>query len=444
MHIYRLLLHLYPASFRSDYGGEMEAIFRRHLRNARGAARLALWFALLREVIMNAPAVHWDILKQDLRYTARTLNRARGFALTAIVVTALGVGANTAAFSVADFVLVRPLPFADPDGLVRLCEGPRTGGGWGCMNELSPANYRDSKAMSASFGGMGAFTGAGVNLVGVGEPRRLEIAPVTQEVLPVLGVNPVLGRVFEAREDDRSAVVISYGLWQSQFGGDSSVVGRTVHLDGVPHTVIGVMPRGFYFPTRTVQMWTALTLHDKDYEDRTNTYLRAVARLKPGITFEQARADLDVIAARLARDYPDTNEETGISFFRLRDNMSPRFRLMLMAGGGASLCLLLLTCANLANLLLARAAARERELAVRAALGAGRERLMRQLVTESLILTLAGGAAGLLVAAVGVPLFASLVPDTLPIATEPSLDLRVVAFGASFTTLTALGFGLFP
>src|SRR5262245_42872434 len=278
---------------------------------------------------MNTPSVHWDILKQDLRYTARTLNRARGFALTGILVTALGVGANTAAFSVADFVLLRPLPFVDPDALVRLCEGPRTGGGWGCMNELSPANYRDFKSLSTSFEAMGAFTGAGVNLVGIGEPRRLEIAPVTQEVLPVLGVNPVLGRVFEGRDDDRSATVISYGLWQSQFGGDPSVLGRTVHLDGVTHTIIGVMPRGFYFPTRNVQMWTALTFRDEDYEDRTNTYIRGVARLKSGVTFEQARADLDVIAARLAGDYPQTNAETGISFFRLRENMSPRFRLML-------------------------------------------------------------------------------------------------------------------
>ncbi|HEU4935716.1 MAG TPA: ABC transporter permease [Vicinamibacterales bacterium] len=444
MPIYRLLLYLYPASFRADYGDEMEAIFRIHLRDTRGVARIGLWFGVLHEVIMNAPAAHWDVLKQDLRYTARTLNRARSFALTAVVVTALGVGANTAAFSVADFVLLRPLPFADPEALVRLCEGPRSGGGWGCMNEFSPSNYRDFKSMSSSFEAMGAFTGAGVNLVGVGEPRRVEIAPVTQEVLPLLGVSPVLGRVFEPRENDRSAVVISYGLWQSQFGGDSSVVGRAVRLDGVPHTIIGVMPRDFYFPTRNVQMWTGLVFRNEDYEDRTNTYIRGVARLKPGVTFEQARADLDLIVSRLARDYPDTNAETGISFFRMRENMSPRFRLMLIALGGASLCLLLLTCANLANLLLARAAGRERELAVRAALGAGRERLMRQLVTESLVLTIAGGAAGLLVAAAAVPLFASLVPDTLPIATEPHLDLRVIGFASLFTTLTALGFGLFP
>jgi predicted permease len=444
MRIYRLLLLLYPASFRADYGEEMAAIFQIQLRMARGVTRLTLWFAVFHEVIMNAPAVHWDILKQDLRYTSRTLNRTRGFALTAILVTALGVGANTAAFSVADFVLLRPLPFADPDALVRLCEGPRTGGGWGCMNELSPANFRDFKALSSSFGAMGAFTGSAANLVGIGEPRRLATTPVTPDVLSLLGVTPALGRVFDAREDDRRAAVVSFGLWQSQFGADPSVLGRTVHLDGAPHTIIGVMPRGFYFPTRNVQLWTALTFQDDDYADRTNSYIHGVARLKKGVSFDQARADLEVIAARLARDYPESNAETGISFFRMRENMSPRFRLMLMALGGASLCLLLLTCANLANLLLARAASRERELAVRAALGAGRERLMRQLVTESLILTLLGGGAGLLVAAVGVPLFASLVPDTLPIATQPAVDLRVLAFATLFTILTALGFGLFP
>ena len=160
MRIYRLLLCLYPASFRADYGEEMAAVFRMQLRRARGVARLTLWFAVFHEVIMNAPAAHWDILKQDLRYTARTLNRARGFALTAILVTALGVGANTAAFSVADFVLLRPLPFADPDALVRLCEGPREGGGWGCMNELSPANYRDFKASSSFEATISPETGA--------------------------------------------------------------------------------------------------------------------------------------------------------------------------------------------------------------------------------------------------------------------------------------------
>jgi putative ABC transport system permease protein len=313
------------------------------------------------------------------------------------------------------------------------------------MNQLSPANYRDLKSMSASFAGMGAFASDAVNLVGGGEPRRLAITPVTADVLPVLRVQPMLGRVFDGRSaDDASAAIISYGLWQSQFGGQSEVLGQKVNLNGAPYTIIGVMPPAFYFPSRDVQMWTLLTLREEDFADRTDSYIEAVGRLKPGVTFEQARAELTMLAERLGRDYPDTNAETGVSFFRLRDNMSPRFRLMLISLGGASLCLLLLTCANLANLLLARAAAHERELAVRAALGAGRERLVRQLLTQSVVLTLLGGAVGVLIAVVTVPLFSTLVPPTLPVATQPSLDFRVLVVAALFTGLTALGFGLFP
>ena len=393
---------------------------------------------------MTAMSAHWDILVQDLRYTVRTLSRARGFTLTAILVTALGVGANTAAFSVADFVLLRAVPFPDPDSLVRLCEGPRTGGGWGCNNQMSPANYRDFKAMSASFRDMGAFAEDSVNLVGGGEPVRLSIARVTPEVLPLLGVQPAFGRVFQAGGADAQAVVLAHGLWQSQFGGDPAVLGRAISLNGAPYTVIGVMPATFYFPGRDKHLWTALTFQPESFENRSNNFIEAVGRLKPGVTFEQARTELETLAARLAREYPQTNAETGISFFRMRDNMSPRFRVMLTALGGATLCLLILACANLANLLLARAAARERELAVRAALGAGRERLVRQLITESVMLTMLGGAAGIALAAASLPLFSSLVPPTLPIASGPALDVRVFAFAAVFTVLTGLGFGLVP
>lgn len=395
---------------------------------------------------MSTPSAHWDILKQDLRYAVRTLSRSKAFALTAIIVTALGVGANTAAFSVADFVLLRPLPFPDPGRLVHLCEGPRRGGGgWGCMNQLSPANYRDFKAMSASFEDLGAFTGDTVNLVGGGEPRRLTIAPVTAEVLRVLGVAPRLGRIFAAGSDeDRSAAIISYGLWQSQFGGDANVIGRNINLNGRPYTIAGVMPRAFYFPNRNVQMWTLLTFSEEDLAARTNSYIEGVGRLRPGVTFEQARAELTTLAERLSRDYPASNEDTGISFFRMRDNMSPRFRLMLISLSGASLCLLLLTCANLANLMLARAASHERELAVRAALGAARERLVRQQITQSVVVTLLGGAVGVAIAIVTVPLFSSLVPPTLPVATQPAVDARVLGVAAVFTALTAVLFGVLP
>ncbi len=442
--LYRALLRLYPASFRMEYGDEMAAVFAHAFAAASPLGRIGLSVRTAGEEVVNALAVHRGILAHDLRYTVRTLNRARGFALTTVLVAALGVGANTAAFSVADFVLLRPLPFPDPDALVRLCEGPRTGGGWGCMNQLSPANYRDFKSMSSSFQVMGAFAGDAVNLVGGGEPRRLAINPVTPEVLPLLGVPPALGRVFEPGGQDDRTVVLSHALWQSQFGGDRGVLGRTVNLNGASYTIIGIMPPGFYFPERTTQLWTLLKFSEADYENRGNSYIEAVGRLAPGVTFEQARAELSSVAARLAESYPDTNEETGISFYRVRDNMSPRYRVMLMGLSGASLCLLLLTCANLANLLLVRASARGRELAVRAALGAGRERLARQLITDSVVLSLLGGAAGVLVAALGVPLFSSLVPPTLPIDNQPALDLRVFGIAALFTVLVGLGFGVVP
>lgn len=439
--LYRRLLYLYPASFRAEYGDEMCALF------AERSAGVGGFLGAAADVVTNAIAAHWEILIQDLRYTLRSLGRARGFAFAAVAVIAIGVGANTAAFSVADFVLLRPLPFPEPNTLVRLCWGPRGGGGWGCMNQLSPANYRDYKSLTPSFQVLGAFSGFAVNLVGAGDPQRLGMAQVTSEVLPLLGVPPVLGRVFDSAnggDADARGVVLSYGLWQSQYGGDSRVLGRSVNLNGAPYEVIGVMPPGFYFPSRDVQGWTHLVLREEDYEDRDNNYLEAVGRLKPGVTMNQARADLEIVAARLARDYPETNADAGFSFFAMRENMSPRYRLMLLGLCGATLCILLLTCANLANLLLARAGARERELAVRAALGAGKERLVRQIVTESMTLALAGGVAGVALAAAAVPLLALLVPDTLPVANQPSLDLRVLALAVAITALTGFGFGLVP
>ena len=398
---------------------------------------------------MRPLAAQWEILVQDLRYTARTLKGSRGFAFAAVLVTALGVGANTATFSVADFVLVRPLPFKDPHELVRLCEGPREGGGWGCMNQMSPANYRDVAAMSGSFQMLGAFARSAVNLVSTGEPLRVNAARVTAQVLPLLGLPPMRGRAFDSTravsgDMDERSVILSYGLWQSQFGGDEKIVGTTLRLDGTPYVVIGVMSAEFRFPNEEVDLWLSLTLREADFLNRTDTYLEGIGRLKRGVSFEQARADLSAVATRLGRDYPETNAETGFSFFRQRDEMSPRYRLMLLALCGASLCMLLLTCANLANLLLARAAGRERELAVRAALGAGRERLVRQMLTESVTLALVGGAAGVLAAALALPLLARLVPTSLPLGSEPGIDLRVFAIAAVLSGLTGLGFGLIP
>jgi predicted permease len=441
--VYKALLRLYPSSHRVEYGSEL---LRAFAESQAGRGRVGATLTAIGDVVPNALLAHWTILGQDFHYAARTMSRSRGFVATVVLVTALGVGANTATFSVADAVLLRPLPFPDPGALVRLCEGPKDGGGWGCMNELSPANFRDAAAMSTKTRGWGAFTGGEVNLVGFGEPVRIPGSIVTADVFTVLGVRPLMGRVFDAGAIDRdeNSVVLSYGLWQSQFGGDPGVVGKAIRLDDTPRVVIGVMPRGFHFPSPRDQVWTPLVLREDDYANRDNTYLQAIGRLAPGATFEQARAEFSAIAARLQRDHPETNAEVGLSFFRQRDFVLPRYRMMLLALCGASLSLLLLTGANLGNLLLVRAAGRERELAVRAALGAGRERLMRQMLTESVILAVVGGMAGVLVATVAVPLLSHLVPNTLPLAEAPRVDVRALGIAGAFTALIGIGFGLIP
>jgi predicted permease len=442
--VYRALLRLYPASFRAEYGDEL---LRTFAESTRGQGGVAASFAAIRDVVPNALMAHWAILKQDLFYAWRTMSHSRGFVATVVLVTALGVGANTATFSVADFVLLRALPFPESNALVRLCEGPREGGGWGCMNELSPANFRDVAATTTKVRRWGAFFTREMNLVGHGEPVRISGAALSPEVLPILGVRPFMGRLFDttaAGRRDAGLVVLGYGLWQSHFGGDPGVLGRTIRIDDTPRAIIGVMPASFQFPGTSDQVWTPLVLSEEDYSDRTNTFLQAIGRLEPGATFEQARAELALVAARLARDHPETNEGVGFSFFLQRDQVTPRNRLMLYALCGASLCLLLLTAANLANLLLARAAARERELAVRAALGAGRERLVRQMLTESVVLALVGGAVGVLVAMLAVPLLAHLVPTSLPMGERPRLDVRALLIAGAFTALIGIGFGLFP
>jgi predicted permease len=439
---YRALLRLYPASFRAEYGAELLRTFE---ESQRGRDSLSSVIAALGDVVPNALLAHRTILGQDLRSALRTIRHSRGFALTVILVTALGVGANTATFSVTDFVLLRPLPYPQPEALVRLCEGPREGGGWGCMNELSPANFRDVRIRNNSFSELGAFTGTAVNLSGIGEPVRVSATRISAEALSVLGIAASHGRTFDGNgERDSDGVILGHSLWQSQFGGDEQVVGSTIRLDGAPRVVIGIMPREFLFPAADVQLWLPLVLREQDYENRTNTYLQSVGRLKPGVTFEQARADMSRIAVQLAREFPVSNRETGFSFFRQRDDMAPRYRVMLLALCGASLCLLLLTGANLANLFLARAASRERELAVRAALGAGRDRLIRQMLTESMVLALLGGIAGVIVAIIAVPLLSHMVPGHLPIADRPRVDLRVLSIAAIFAALTGIGFGLIP
>jgi len=443
MRFYRALLRLYPAGYRAEYGEELVRAFAERGRERSGPlAPLLNGAAAISDVLPNAIAVHVDILRQDLRYTARSLRRAPGFAVTAILVVALGIGANTAAFSLADFVLLRPLSFPEPDRLVRLWQGAP---GYGQM-ELSPANYRDWKAMTTStLSGMGAYWESAANLVGEGEPRRLQTARVTPDLLPLMRVPAFIGRLITPADSAGDpTVVISHELWTTHFGSEAGVLGRTVRLDGTPHTVIGVMPPTFHFPTRDVDLWTPLVLTGADFEDRNDNYLDGIARLAPGATVAGARAELNRVAARLREQYPRENENTAAVVYSLQDGISDRSRVLVLALCGAALCILLLACANLASLLLVRGAGRTRELAVRTALGAGRERLVRQLITESVGLAALGGIVGVAIAWAALPLLAQLAPDSLPIGAQPTLDGRVLVFAAALIAVTGLAFGIAP
>lgn len=315
---YRLLLHLYPRGFLADWRHELVATFAERARDHRGPlAFVALVAAAVADVVPNALAAHRDMLRQDLRYASRTLGRTPGFAITAILLVALGVGANTAAFSLADHVFVRPLPYPDADRLVKVFQ---TTPGYGRV-ELSPLHLRGWQPATRAFAAFGAYHASAVNLVGAAEPRRVQVARVTPEVMTLVGVPALIGRRIEAADSsDERIVVLSWALWQAHFGGGTDVIGRAVRLDGHPHTVVGVMPSTYRFPTREVEAWMPLHFEPNALLDRGNSYLAGIGRLAPGVTVERARDELSGIARRQA-EADAVDEATGANVYRLRDEV---------------------------------------------------------------------------------------------------------------------------
>jgi len=376
---------------------------------------------------------------KDVRYGARNLLRTPVFTLVAVVTLALGIGANTAIFSVVNAVLLRPLEYKDPDRLVTLLHI--------FSNPVAVANYIDWRDQSRSFEAMGAAEYWSPNLTGSDPAEHLLGIRMTQNLLPMLGVEPQLGRVFAPGEDQAGAeheVVLSHRLWQRRFNSDPNVLGKSIVLDGQGYTVIGVMPIEFKFaPFWAVhaELWAPLAFGDRIH-NRGGNSLRIFARLKPGITLQQARAEIATITARLEKQYPGTNRDVFVT--PLKENVVGKVETPLLVLLGAVGFVLLIACANVAHMLLARTSDRQKEIAVRTALGAGRWRVMRQFLTENLLLAAIGAAAGLLLAMGGTRGLVVLSPAKLPRVDMVAIDTPVVLFLLGVTVLTALAFGLAP
>jgi putative ABC transport system permease protein len=384
-------------------------------------------------------------LLQDLRYAARSLSRSTGFALAAIATLALGIGANTAVYSLVRGVLFRALPFPAPERLVAVSES-YPAKGYPLM-VASPPNYLDWKAQSRSFATMGAYTTTDLALSTGGEPERLRATTVTAGFFEALGVAPASGRVFAEGEfvtgRDKVAV-LSDAVWRRRFGGDPALVGKTVRLDGEPYVVIAIMPAGFRFPEEGPDAWVPLAFPDNIATQRGAHYLDVVARLEPGVTREQAAVEMRGIAATLERQYHDTNEGHGVAVTPLREMLVRSVKPALLTLLGAVAFVTLIACANVANLMLIRAAHRGSELAIRTALGAGRGRIARQLLTETLVLAVCGGALGVFLAELAVEAIVRLSPVDIPRLAEVGVDGGVLAFTAFWTVAAVILCGLAP
>jgi len=381
----------------------------------------------------------------DLRYACKTLLRVPAFTLAALLALALGIGANTAIFSVVESVLLRPLPYKDPASLVQL---------WNTYPPMVPlgansaGDFRDFRQRAQAFAGMGAYvdTPRGLNLTGAGEPERVEMRYVTSGLFPMLGIRPIAGRGFTAAEDNPGmplTVLMSYQFWTRYFGSNREIVGRTVTLDGRGYTVVGILPENLRLAPAT-DLWMPIGQYGAGPDPYRFHEFTIVGRLKPGVRIEQAQAELTTLNAQQQKSFPDTHKNFGVLVARMQDAPARKMRTALLILLGAVGLVLLVACANFINLLMARNAGRQRELAARVSLGASRGRLLSQLLTESVLLSLLGGICGILLAEAGLRLIRALVPSDLAAVKDAGLDLWILAFTMGLSLVSGIACGLIP